>query len=140
MSRYQFLGVNDDRNFCECCGKQDLKRVVWIEDTEEGTIKHFGTTCATNPGKAFGHKMNASIRSASASYDRNIYNSKCWAYWEVKALRMDAAASEAMASMLTTIYYNMTYMGGQVKEQARTAYETWMRDVYYPRKAQIAKC
>lgn len=45
--RKKVLGVNDDRDFCSCCGKEHLKRVVWIEDLETGRIDHFGTTCAT---------------------------------------------------------------------------------------------
>lgn len=70
MARYIFLGINDDRDTCECCGRTNLKRVVWIEDTETGEVKHYGTTCATNPAKAFGHKINKDIRTASASFER----------------------------------------------------------------------
>ena len=53
-NRYKVVGVNDDKDFCECCGKQGLKRVVWIEDTETQEVKHFGTTCAAAPVKGFG--------------------------------------------------------------------------------------
>ena len=53
-NRYNVVGVNDDKDFCECCGRQGLKRVVWIEDTETQEVKHFGTTCATAPVKGFG--------------------------------------------------------------------------------------
>lgn len=53
-NRYNVLAVNDDKDFCECCGKQGLQRVVWIEDLDTGEIKHFGTTCATKPAKGFG--------------------------------------------------------------------------------------
>jgi len=53
-NKYKVVGVNDDRSFCECCGKQGLKRVVWIENTETHDVKHFGTTCATSPDKGFG--------------------------------------------------------------------------------------
>jgi hypothetical protein len=42
----RILGINDDRDFCQCCGKTGLRRVVWIENIETGTIRHFGTTCA----------------------------------------------------------------------------------------------
>lgn len=45
-SNFKVLGVNDDRDFCECCGKQNLKRVVWLEDLRTGAIEHRGTTCA----------------------------------------------------------------------------------------------
>lgn len=53
MARFNVLAVNDDRDFCECCGRAGLKRVVWIEDTETQEIKHFGTTCAASPVKGF---------------------------------------------------------------------------------------
>lgn len=53
-NRYQVVGVSDDKDFCECCGRQGLKRVVWIEDTETQEVKHFGTTCAASPVKGFG--------------------------------------------------------------------------------------
>jgi len=53
MNKFKCLGVNDDKDFCMCCGKVNLKAVVWIENTETGEIKHFGTTCATKPQKGF---------------------------------------------------------------------------------------
>lgn len=52
-SRFIVLGVNDDQDFCQCCGRNGLKRVVWIEDTETQDVRHFGTTCATQPAKGF---------------------------------------------------------------------------------------
>ncbi len=51
---FKILGVNDDKDFCECCGKSGLKSVVWIENLETGLVQHFGSVCATNPSKAFG--------------------------------------------------------------------------------------
>lgn len=51
--RFKVLGVNDDKSTCMCCGKRGLQQVVWIEDTETGEIKHFGTSCAKQPVKGF---------------------------------------------------------------------------------------
>jgi hypothetical protein len=51
--RFKVLGVNDDQSFCMCCGRNSLQQVVWIEDTETGEVKHFGTTCANQPVKGF---------------------------------------------------------------------------------------
>jgi hypothetical protein len=51
--RFIVKGINDDKSFCECCGKSGLQRVIWIEDTETGEIKHFGTSCALKPAKGF---------------------------------------------------------------------------------------
>lgn len=39
------LGVNDDRDSCDCCGRQGLKKVVWLE-TAAGEIVAYGTGCA----------------------------------------------------------------------------------------------
>ena len=66
MSRYQVLSINDDQDFCQCCGKSGLKRVVFIRDTETEEVKHFGTTCAMAPVKGFGidKEIKAAIRRA----------------------------------------------------------------------------
>jgi predicted metal-binding protein len=52
-ARFQVIGVNDSADFCECCGRQGLKRVVWVLDRETGDHKHFGTTCVLAPTKCF---------------------------------------------------------------------------------------
>ena len=44
----KILSINSDESFCDCCGKSNLKRVVWIEDTETGNVNHYGTVCAEN--------------------------------------------------------------------------------------------
>lgn len=48
---FKVKAVNSDMDFCECCGKTDLKKVVWVEDMETGETKHFGTVCAQSPEK-----------------------------------------------------------------------------------------
>lgn len=66
MNRYQVLSVNDDRDFCGCCGKTGLKRVVFIQDNETGEVNHFGTTCAMSPVKGFAvdKEIKAAIKRA----------------------------------------------------------------------------
>jgi len=71
MNNYKVIGVNDDTDFCECCGKTNLKKVVWIEDTETGDIKHFGTTCAQNPIKGFDKKI---IKAEISKYESALNN------------------------------------------------------------------
>lgn len=66
-ARFAVLGVTDDRDFCQCCGRQGLKRVVWIEDRESGVVQHFGTTCATAPVKGFG--VGPAVKAAIARFD-----------------------------------------------------------------------
>lgn len=48
----RYLGITDERDACDCCGKHPLKRVVALE-TDEGAVVYYGTTCASrNVGKA----------------------------------------------------------------------------------------
>jgi hypothetical protein len=42
----RILGINDDESNCCCCGRTDLKRVVWIEH-DDGRVEWYGTTCAS---------------------------------------------------------------------------------------------
>lgn len=67
MARFAVIGVNDERDYCECCGRKRLKRVVWIEDTETQEIKHFGTTCATAPIKGF--QLDREIKRAIGDFE-----------------------------------------------------------------------
>jgi hypothetical protein len=55
-AKYRVLGSNDDASSCLCCGREGLKRVVWMQPldqdgNDEGGPVHFGTVCA---GKAAG--------------------------------------------------------------------------------------
>ncbi|QOV06318.1 hypothetical protein CPT_Maja_098 [Burkholderia phage Maja] len=80
--RYIVRGVNDDRDFCECCGKKGLKRVVWIEDTETSEIKHFGTTCAAQPVKGF--NADRDIKAAIREFDNRLKDINRRAYFMYK--------------------------------------------------------
>lgn len=46
-TEYKVLGVNDDKDFCSCCGKTGLSKVVWMEDNRTGEVSHFGIVCAS---------------------------------------------------------------------------------------------
>jgi hypothetical protein len=70
-NRFNFLGINDDKSFCECCGRQGLKQVVWVEDTETGEIKHFGTTCANQPAKGFNIKKEIAAELRSIAWKKS---------------------------------------------------------------------
>ena len=52
----KIMGINDDSDTCECCGKTNLKKVVWIAEADiDGNVftepVAYGTTCA---GKILG--------------------------------------------------------------------------------------
>lgn len=83
-TRFQVRGINDDKSFCECCGKSGLQRVVWIEDMETGEIKHFGTVCALKPAKGFdcSEEIKSAIKSANAK-EKTICASAGYRYRKV---------------------------------------------------------
>jgi hypothetical protein len=74
MATYKVLAVNDERDFCECCGRQNLKKVAWIENEETGEIKHFGTTCATAPQKGFNVDREIKRAMAEFEYQQQLIN------------------------------------------------------------------
>lgn len=50
-AKYRVLGTNDEASSCCCCGREGLKRVVWLQPLNEhgdddGVPVHFGTMCA----------------------------------------------------------------------------------------------
>lgn len=82
MARYQVLSINDDQDFCECCGRKGLKRVVFIRDTETDETKHFGTTCAMSPVKGFG--IDKEIKAAIKRADDRVKTLSYLSYHEYK--------------------------------------------------------
>ena len=76
MARFIVKGINDDRSFCECCGKSNLQRVIWIEDTETNEIKLFGTSCAMKPAKGFDCivEIKSAIKLAKENEKRIVSN------------------------------------------------------------------
>lgn len=82
-SEYKVLGCNDDKDYCTCCGKQGLSKVVWMENLESGEVSHYGVVCAKKlTGKAtdravakFTADILAEEYSLEASAWENVDNS-----------------------------------------------------------------
>lgn len=72
-AQYRILGIADDINACDCCGKQNLKKTVAIENCETGEIGHFGTSCAMQPSKCFGLEKS-DIAKAMSDYKAKLQN------------------------------------------------------------------
>lgn len=67
VKKFRMVGINDDASECSCCGRQGLKRVVWlmpldVDGNPEGDAAPYGTSCAaTLMGYAY-PKSSASKR------------------------------------------------------------------------------
>lgn len=64
MKVYRIKGINDDEDTCHCCGKTNLKRVVWLveldaDGNEIGDAFPYGTTCAS---KAMGWRETSKAK------------------------------------------------------------------------------
>lgn len=58
------LGITDAVTACECCGKSPLVKTV-IMELDDGTVVHYGTTCAArNTGKSQ-KEITSEIRAAA---------------------------------------------------------------------------
>lgn len=48
--KYRIKGSDDHETTCACCGRTDLKRVIWLTaidaDGNDTTVEAYGTTCA----------------------------------------------------------------------------------------------
>lgn len=67
-AKYIVKGINDDQDYCELCGRKDLKKVVWLaavlEDGSEGGLIHAGCDCAAkllSQGKSKKESTSAKI-------------------------------------------------------------------------------
>lgn len=61
------LGTTDAVSSCDCCGRQKLKRTVAIQ-LADGTVAHYGTSCAAGFLKA----DSAYVRTVARSADEAI--------------------------------------------------------------------
>lgn len=51
MSDLKFMGVTDERDACDCCGKSGLKRVVVFKNNNSGEFEFRGSSCALKAHK-----------------------------------------------------------------------------------------
>ena len=113
-NRFKVLGVNDDSDSCECCGKTNLKRVVWIEDTETGAVQHFGVVCAANPKKAFG--LGKEIKEAVLADDKRRDDAERAARYAEQMRQCDikSAKRAELYALRGGVMKNVTISNGRV--------------------------
>lgn len=77
-SEYEVLGCNDDQQFCSCCGKQGLSKVVWLHNLETDEISHYGVVCAKKlTGSATTNKAVAKF-DAQKLADEYAFEASAW--------------------------------------------------------------
>lgn len=105
------LGIVDDVNTCDCCGKKDLKRTVALE-ASSGDVVYYGTTCATRK-----HGVKTSIKTLN---ELALLKSRSANIQEfIKAIK---GRGYGNAKVLSPIYDNVscvTWVWGDVQIDAR---------------------
>lgn len=83
------LGITDEINVCECCGKTNLKRAVALE-TASGEVVHYGVDCAdraingkgTRSGAAYIRKQGEAMALArkwlAAGHEAKVVAKGLW--------------------------------------------------------------
>lgn len=103
--KYKLLGVNDDKDFCSCCGKRGLKRVVWLENVESGEVSNYGVNCASNL------QFSGDIKRAEKKFNENKYkieyNLFCEVWAKVPAMSHEQRVFEA-GKLLKETGFNFT--------------------------------
>jgi hypothetical protein len=109
----KIIGVNSDKDFCACCGKQGLAKVVWIENTTDCTVLHYGTTCAAKIMSSA--KVKAAISAETIKAADALYNEACMAFDSIKdrkifdatvrAFLRERNAHETFKGLSHNVYY-----------------------------------
>lgn len=62
MTTFQLIAVNDNEDFCTCCGKQGLSKVAWLLNEETNEENHYGVVCA---GKLLSNSSKKELKNLS---------------------------------------------------------------------------
>lgn len=75
MTNYKLKGINEDQDYCEICGKTNLKKVMWLAELDEdnnelGHVFAAGTTCgASKLGISQGSKTRDENAVTTLAYE-----------------------------------------------------------------------
>lgn len=84
IPKYKVLGSNDDENFCQLCNKQELQKVVWLEDTETGEIIHAGVICASKLMRISSEEVKEQLKEAEYAKLMEVINKKIEEYYVLR--------------------------------------------------------
>lgn len=79
----KLLGITDQFNTCDCCGKTDLKCTVAFQQ-EDGSIVYYGRICATRWYSKPQKEINKELKSI-----REQANKKANELWRIDPLRKE---------------------------------------------------
>ena len=74
MGRYSLLAVNDEESVCAVCGKEHLRKVMWLRDVVNGEEPFaVGTTCGAKLLGIPTAKVNTAVKNFASVVERKRY-------------------------------------------------------------------
>ncbi len=97
----KMLGVCDDQNTCDKCGKKNLKRTIALQVDDAGNVEYWGSDCAARVlyGKSTKSGKDAALRFA-------------YACGRVQKLRDKGMSAKDIANQIWNIYGFLTGHNG----------------------------
>jgi hypothetical protein len=89
VARYRLVGVTDERDSCDCCGRTDLKRVVVLHDGYDHVF--FGSQCTA---RLLGKPVGDINREATAAQQQRVQAERTARH----AAQREAERAEALAA------------------------------------------
>ncbi len=93
IGRFTMLGISDDIDHCDCCGRTGLKRTVALHPTSDASdIRYYGTSCAAAALRTSAGRVTKVAQAAQAAADAAAEQR---ARFAATLERIDAALAEA---------------------------------------------
>jgi len=64
MNMFKVLGITDEKNVCECCGKINLKCTVALDSDSDTGIVYYGRDCAAKA--IYGNKKSSAVKTVES--------------------------------------------------------------------------
>jgi predicted metal-binding protein len=96
LKTIKVLNYNTDFNFCECCGKKDLKGTYTILNLQTDDIFHFGSTCALKADKYDTLEAFKAAKKEINSMAYSINQSKQFVYYVIRKNKIDISKTDTI--------------------------------------------
>ena len=141
---WKIIGINDDETICALCGKENLKRVIWIENEETGEVMAVGTTCIskmlgiTTKEQKKREKLFAKIAKAKIEKELNAFSASLplvpQSFWYDRN-----EAYREMDSMKLTLSERMAFIASDERILALGREQSKRQEAYIAKEKELQK-
>lgn len=88
-SKFYIAAIHDDQDFCDCCGKRNLKKVVLVVNAN-GAEMNVGTECAAKLCGITTHQAKEDMQAVEPGKRQRARIATAWYHLVVEATRKTA--------------------------------------------------